>query len=87
MTKAELIEKGRKLAKEYKVLSDKLWEKIQTGEVHGRNAELMVGSSPGYNLFVNSINRPKTMKKSELQERINEMEENMNRIKQLLGQA
>lgn len=87
MTKAELIEKGRQLAKQYKVLSDKLWEKIQTGEVHGCNAELMVGSSPGYNLFANYINRPKTMKKFELQERINEMEENMNRIKQLLGQS
>lgn len=87
MTKAELIEKGRQLAKEYKVLSDKLWEKIQTGEVHGRNAELMVGSSPGYTLFANYTNRPKRMKKVELQERIEEMEKKMESIKKLLGQV
>ena len=87
MTKAELIEKGRKLAKEYKVLSDKLWEKIQTGEVPGRNAELMVGSSPGYALFADYTNRPKRMKKVELQERIEEMEKKMESIKKLLGQA
>lgn len=86
MTKAELIEKGRKLAEEYKKLSDKLWVKIQLGEVHGHNAGLMVGCSPGYNLFADYVNRPKRMKKAELQERIEEMERKMEAIKELVGQ-
>jgi len=47
----------------------------------------MVGSSPGYALFADYTNRPKRMKKVELQERIEEMEKKMESIKKLLGQA
>ena len=94
-TKKQLAEKAIPLLKEYEKLSLRLWDEIKEGNVHGYRVDLMVGSSKGYNALRNltlgddyTIKKvTNKLKKTELEQYIEEIEGNINKIKELIQEV